>query len=159
MKQYKLFPKFEPVNVPDLIFGRADINLSNLKPLKRIELEFLCRILGITFCGTKKKMTVRILDRWNLRQTLSEYDSSHEEAKLLANFYRRVELYDMCRRAKIWKSGSKIALAVSLLSWRNLCRHKGQKFFNEMKKQLKEINDEKAQKLQQLKKAPQEKEG
>ena len=63
----------------------------------------------------------------------SPVDKSGALAKKLADAYRRVELHDMARRVKCWRSGNKIGLAAALLGWRDRARRSGQKFLNEVR--------------------------
>ena len=132
--QLRLFPKIDPARFFDLIGSEDNITLKNLIGLKNVELDVVSTLMGIPRHGTKKKKIDRIIDLWDLRHTLTEYGPSLEGAQELANFYRRVELHDMARRAKIWKSGNKIGLAVVLLNWRDRCRRKGKEFLTEAKK-------------------------
>ena len=140
--QLAMFPELEPASLRDLVRNTKDVTYENIKHLKNIELEVISKLMGIPSYGTKAQQIYRILDLWDLRHTLAEYDSDHEGMQKLADFYRRVELHDMCRRAKAWKSGNKKGLAAALLGWRNLARHKGQKFLNEIREHLKERKDQ-----------------
>jgi hypothetical protein len=140
MIQFSLFPELEPPTLKELVWNRADITFENLEFLKGIELDVICKLMGIPLSGTKAKKINRILNLWDLRHTLSKYEYSHEGAKELSDFYFRVELHDMCRRAKIWRSGNKSQLSLSLLFWRDSARRKGKKFLKEAKEYRKNEN-------------------
>ena len=133
--QLRLFPKIEPARFFDLIGSEDNITLNNLNGLKSIELDVVSTLMGIPKYGTKEKKVARIIDLWDLRHTLTGYESSLEGAQEFADFYRHVELHDMARRAKVWRSGNKIALAVVLIKWRDGCRRKGKGFLTEAKKE------------------------
>ena len=129
----KLFPKIEPAVLSDFLGNEDNITLENLSGLKNIELDVISTLIGIPTYGTKTKKIDRIIDLWDLRYTLTGYESSLEGAQKLADSYLRVELHDMARRAKIWKSGNKIGLAVVLIKWHDGCRRKGKEFLTEVK--------------------------
>ena len=132
--QLKLFPKIEPAVFAALVGAKDNITLNNLNGLKSIELDVVSTLMGIPRYGTKEKKIARIIDLWDLRHTLTGYEPSLEGAQELANLYRRVELHDMARRAKVWRSGNKIGIAVVLLNWRDRCRRKGKGFLTETKR-------------------------
>lgn len=132
MKQLSMFPGLDPVILRDIVYNYKNITFENIQHLKNVELEVISKLLGIPMFGTKAKKIYRIIDLWDLRHTLAEYDSSSfEGVKKLANTYYRMELHDMCRRAKTWRSGNKIGLSASLLNWRDMCRKTGQDFYRE----------------------------
>lgn len=135
-QQLNLFPELASPTVVDLAFGRKEITDENLRHLSSVELDVICTLMGIPKNGTKSRKINRILDLWDLRQTLKDYESSYDGAKKLADSYKRKELYDFAKRTKGWKSGNKIGLASSLLGWRDRCRQKGYNFFNETKKYM-----------------------
>ncbi len=132
--QLKLFPKIEPATLADFMGNKDNITLENLIGLKNIELDAISTLMGISRHGTKVIKIDRIIDLWDLRYTLAGYETTHEGAQKLADFYRRVELHDMARRAKTWKSGNKISLAIVLIKWRDMCRDRGKCFLNKVKK-------------------------
>ena len=136
MKQTRLFPELDPASISDMMYGRAEVTLENLRSLKNIELDAVAALMGIPTYGTKSKKIYRILDLWNLRQTLTGYKSTHEGARVLADFFRQVELHDMCRRAKAWRSSpTKLGLAISLIHWRDACQRKGQAILKSTRRQ------------------------
>lgn len=105
--------------------GWNEFDLSTL-PAK--ELQFLCLMGGLPYTGTKEKVVVRLLSCRICRLELSKFgDDPHE----VAAAFKRDRLRWMCQQANLWKSGSKVQLAVVLLNWRNRCRHEGQKFYRE----------------------------
>lgn len=113
--QLLIFPELKPATLGDIVYNNKPINFENIKHFKNIELDVVSKLMGIPLYGTKAKKIYHILDLWDLRQTLAGFDSSYEGAKKLSDQYRRVELHDMCRRVKIWKSGNKVQLAIVLL--------------------------------------------
>ena len=62
-------------------------------------------------CGSKEAVIVRLLAHRKLRLKLTRFTDNPEE---LANSYQRESLRDMCREARIWRSGNKRALAAGL---------------------------------------------
>lgn len=97
----------------------------DLETLPLVELEFLCRLMGIAHSGTKEKRIVRILSTRIVRKDLSKFQDDPDA--VVASFSRD-RLRWMCEQNHLWKSGNKRALAVCLLNWRNRCRAEGSKY-------------------------------
>lgn len=95
------------------------------------ELRDLALLLGVPHSGTKAVLVNRLLDLGRLRGLLHEYEDAdvRGDAERLANTYFKRELKGMAAMAKLWKSGTKIQLALGLLQWRNECRRRGQEVY------------------------------
>jgi hypothetical protein len=111
----------------------------DLKSLSAAELRALAELLGIPVSGTKAECVDRLLSLGSLRQLLADFDGPdvREVAERLAEAYFKKELKGMASMAKIWKSGSKIQLALGLIMWRNECRRKGQENLTKARAELK----------------------
>lgn len=105
---------------------------ADLTTLSLAELRGLCELLGVPVSGTKAECVERLISLGGLRQLLADYD---DPARLVADFDKR-ELKGMAAMAQIWKSGSKLQLAVGLIQWRNACRYKGQLALDKARAQL-----------------------
>lgn len=114
--------------------GKSKFTIHNLSLLKKMELKALAHLMNSPVSGNIATLTNRLVDVYDLRKQLGFYDEDPQE---LVNDFKRKELHEMCKRAKIWRSGNKYALAVSLLRWRNRCRRDGQRTFRESMAALK----------------------
>ena len=99
---------------------------AKLSLLTKEELKSLSLLLCAPVSGNKETLILRLLDIRTLRLTLGKYGDDPQE---LVSAYKWRELHGFCKRAKIFRSSNKRALAYVLLSWRNRCRLKGQKVF------------------------------
>jgi hypothetical protein len=100
-----------------------------LSQLRAVELEVLCRLLGVAHSGTKPAKIARLLDLADLRGILATYDRPGQ----MTPFFSRATLAQMCRRAGVYSCLNKYGLAAGLLSWRNDCRRRGQEFHAELR--------------------------
>jgi hypothetical protein len=105
-------------------------NEFELPKLSLRELLGLAKLLGCPSCGSKETVIVRLLAQRELRLKLARFTDNPEE---LAISYKRESLRDMCREARIWRSGNKRALSAGLLNWRDRYRERGQAFLAEMR--------------------------
>jgi hypothetical protein len=105
-------------------------NEADLQKLSVAELQGLAKPFGAPTSGSKSELADRLLTYRKIRIRLSRYD---DDAEALANEHRREGLRQMCDALNLWKSGSKVQLAVGLLNWRNRCRHEGQQFLAQLR--------------------------
>jgi len=115
-----------------MVKGLEKWRLERLLQLKKAELKGLALLLSAPTGGTRQVLAERLLDIYNLRIVLNRYGKDPDD--LVRDFKRR-DLYKMCKRAKIFKSGNKRLLAAGLLNWRNRCRTKGQKVLHQCRKE------------------------
>jgi hypothetical protein len=101
---------------------------AQLAELRAVELEVLCRLLGVPYSGTKPQRIARLLDLADLRTTLASYERPGQ----MTPFFRRASLLAMAKRAHIYLGGNKYGLAAGLLNWRNECRQRGQQYHAEL---------------------------
>jgi hypothetical protein len=122
------------MNTPPGEWTRHDLLL-----LGGAELRGLCELLGIPTSGTKPETIERLLRLGGLRSLLADYDGTdyHEVAARLVGDFDKRELKGMAASAKIWKSGSKLQLAIGLIQWRNECRRKGKQNLAKARAQIK----------------------
>ena len=92
------------------------------------ELEFLARIMGIPFSGTREKRITRLLSNRIVRKELAPFKDNPQD---VVDAFDRRRLHWMCVQTNLWKSGNKYALATVLLNWRNRCRHEGSQYLQE----------------------------
>lgn len=102
---------------------------AQLDGLRGIELEALCRLLGIPHSGAKAAKVARLLDLAELRTRLAPFERPDQ----LADRYRLHELRRMARRAGTYAYTTKYGVAAGLLQWRNEARLRGQAFYAEVK--------------------------
>ena len=117
-----------------------------LEPCTRDELEALCRLMGIPHSGTKAHQIARLLDMSSLRIELvkwgeyrdKDYMKSHERvheiAEAVSSRYKRKNLIEMAKRAKVFYSMPKIGIIIALLQWRERCRMNGKIFDTEIRR-------------------------
>lgn len=98
-----------------------------LPKLKVAQLHVLAVMIGAPKSGTKENLIITILARRHVRLKIGGFGSTREEAQRLANAYRKESLKAMAKECKLWRSGSKIQLAICLLGWRDRARLEGQK--------------------------------
>lgn len=98
------------------------------------ELEALAMLLNCPRTGPKERLIVKLLATRQLRFKLTTFPCTLEGARLLAGQKRREDLKAMAAEAGTWKSGNKVQLAASLISWRDRCRAAGTRFFEEQKR-------------------------
>lgn len=106
-------------------FDHEGWNDYDLQKLTLAELEFLARVMGVAFSGTKEKRIVRLLSCRIVRKELSRFKDNPSE---VAQAFKRERLKWMCVQGNLWRSGNKIQLATVLLNWRNRCRHDGSRY-------------------------------
>jgi len=102
---------------------------AQLNELRAVELEYLCRLLGVAHSGTKAARIARLIDMADLRTILAPYERPGQ----LTPFFSRATLAQLCKRAGTYAHSTKYGLAAGLLSWRNACRQRGQAFHAEMR--------------------------
>ncbi len=110
-------------------FDHEGWNEFDLETLPNRELEFLSRMMGIAFSGTKSARIVRLLSCRIVRRELSKFEANPDGVKALTEQFKRSRLRWMCDQAHVWKSGNKLQLAVCLLNWRNRCRREGNAYY------------------------------
>ena len=96
------------------------------------ELEALSLLMGIAKSGSKAVKIKRLLLAARVREVLTLVT---DPAELVAA-YTAKELRELCGWADVYTGGTKTALAVALLNWRNECRRKGQQVLKEGKESL-----------------------
>src|SRR5258707_11569140 len=84
-----------------------------LPKLSLRELLASAKLLGFPSCGSKETDIVRLLAQRELRLKLARLQTTQRSCK---NSYKRESLRDMCREARIWRSGNKRALSAGLLN-------------------------------------------
>lgn len=111
-----------------------------LSPCIGDELEALCRLMGIPYSGTKEEKVKRLLVTAALRTELAawgEFKSDdpiqrHEKAwdlvREIVPKYKKKQLVQMAKVAKIFYGTNKTGIVLGLLQWRNRCRKIGQNF-------------------------------
>ncbi len=102
---------------------------AQLSDLRAVELEVLCRLLGVAHSGTKPARIARLLDMADLRTILASYDRPGQ----ITPFFSRASLVALAKRAGIYAHTTKYGLAAGLLNWRNECRRRGSDFHDEMR--------------------------
>lgn len=108
--------------------------VQNLTGRSGNELKALCMVLAIPYSGSKGVLRDRILDAWDLRNTIRPFsDDPHQ----LADAFKGKELKAFCKRARVYAGSNKYGMAASLLGWRNGCRKKGEQLINEWRSETK----------------------
>jgi hypothetical protein len=102
---------------------------AQLGELRAVELEYVCRLLGVAHSGTKPARIARLLNMADLRTILASYERPGQ----LTPFFSRRSLVQLCQRAGTYAHSTKYGLAAGLLNWRNACRQRGQAFHTEMR--------------------------
>lgn len=101
---------------------------AQLSVLRNIELECLCKLLGVPHSGAKATKVARLLDLAELRTRLAPFERPDQ----LADRYRLRELRRMAQRAGTYAHTTKYGVAAGLLQWRNEARLRGQAFYIEV---------------------------
>lgn len=107
-------------------------NEYDLPKLRRWELSLLCQLFGGPKTGKAEELVTRILSIRTVRSKIARYGSDRPAAVALAADFRKDELKWFCRHMKLWRSGSKIQRAITLLSWRDRARMEGMKLLNQL---------------------------
>jgi hypothetical protein len=117
-----------------LIFNFNDPgwNEDDVAKLKTWEIEILCKLLGAPKSGPREKVIVRLLETRNVRGAISAYPCDRDGAVALATAKRKEWLKWFCKQMCLWRSGTKIQLAGTLLQWRDRARLEGQKFLTSL---------------------------
>jgi hypothetical protein len=105
-----------------ILTGQLDINLPTLEPLNKEYLQSLAIALGFPKSGTKDQISARIMDLKSLRDEISVLT----EPEHFTERWSKPELKDMAAKAKVWKSGNKRQLAISLMTWAARSVNRGQ---------------------------------
>lgn len=115
----------------DLVFNAHSQrwNPDELGHLSLLELQTLAKLLGAPHSGTKEQLITKLLAIRTIRLKLSNF---RPKPDLLAAAFKKRELRAMCKEAGLWKSGNKLQLAATILSWRERCRQKGQNILEEI---------------------------
>ena len=106
----------------------------NLMRRSGAELQALCMVLAIPYSGSKDRLRERILDAWDLRNTLKPFS---DDPKELAAVFKSKELRAFCKRARVYSGSNKYGMSAGLLGWRNNCRLKGARLIEEWRAEIK----------------------
>jgi hypothetical protein len=109
-------------------FDAEEWNEFELPKLRCWELSILSQLLGGPKNLPREEFVTRILETRSIRAKLAGYASDREAAGKLADAHRKEALKWMAKQMKLWRSGSKIQLAITLIQWRDRCRMEGKKF-------------------------------
>ena len=137
--------------------------MGNLVGMKRNELECIAILLAVPKFGTKILLVQRIVDYYEIRIRLAVYKTKQQDIgyRDIINMEKRgedlsflfrpdpgieqmvkdftgKELRSICRTVKCGTWGCKRQMAANLLSWRNRCRMRGLKAYNEAMKEIRE---------------------
>jgi len=112
--------------------GLEKWSLERLLQLKKSELQGQALLLSAPGSGTRQVLAERLLEVYSLRIVLGRYGNDPDD--LVKDFKRR-DLYEMCKSAKLFRSGNKRLLATVLLNWRNRSRTKGQKVLHQCREE------------------------
>lgn len=99
-------------------------------------LQALALMWGAPKSGTKATVIVRILATRQTRLKIARYKSDATATHELSSAYLKCDLKQMCREAGLWRSGNKVQLAATLLSWRNRCRINGAHILERIKREV-----------------------
>lgn len=131
-------PKPKPVPIQSILPGfknqyLKDVLTMKIKPdakslaskLTTKEFDALNESMGFPISGTKQERIDRFMKLYEIRDRIKDYAATYEGARALSHVYKRADLYQMAKDMKGWKSGNKLQLAASLLSWRDRTRYNG----------------------------------
>lgn len=110
----------------------GEVSRADLRALSMIQLEAFAKLLGIPFSGDRAKRVERIFDALSVRHFLTASD----EPNFYISKYSRRELVRYTKLADSFVGSTKYGLAVGLLNWRTKCRRDGEKFFEEMRTEI-----------------------
>lgn len=108
-------------------------NEDDLPKLRVAELRLLSQLLGGPKSPPKAELVTRILCTRLIRLEIARFGSTREAAQDLAQSARKERLKWMAKQMKLWRSGSKIQLAIVLINWRDRARLEGQKLLDTLR--------------------------
>ncbi|HSI11758.1 MAG TPA: hypothetical protein VK961_06920 [Chthoniobacter sp.] len=114
-------------------FDAEEWNEFELAKLRTWELSILSQLLGGPKSLERTEFVTRILCTREVRFKIARYASDRAAAEQLAADHRKEALKWMAKQMKLWRSGSKIQLAITLIQWRDRCRMEGQKRLEELR--------------------------
>lgn len=110
----------------------GEITRGDLRILSGAQREAFARLLGIPYSGDKDKRVERIFNALRVRRFLTESDDPNHYAVK----YKRRELVKLTKLTGSFVGSTKYSLAVGLQNWRTKCRRDGEKFFEEMRTEI-----------------------